>query len=237
MAKIHFVLQAKGGVGKSFISSLLCQYFMSKNESIVPIDTDPNNTTLLNIKALKTTFLQLVDDDGKFDVRSFDKIIQLIDSKKDTSHFVIDGGATTFIPLIDYIQENDVVDLLQSMEHEIYIHIPIVGGQAKDDTLDGLNQLINSFSTASIVVWLNEYHGAINGFEESEFYIDRKEHILAMIYLASYNKDTFGKDLLEMTTQKLTFEEVLKHKDFSLMSKQRLKIYRDKVFQQMVMLQ
>lgn len=236
MAKIHFVLQGKGGVGKSFVSSLLCQYIMSKNESIIPIDTDPNNTTLLNIKALKTTFLQLVDDDGKFDIRSFDKIIQLIDDKKDTSHFVIDGGATTFIPLIDYLNENEVIEMLQSMEHEIYIHIPIVGGQAKDDTLDGLDQLIGSFSTASIVVWLNEYHGAISGFEDSEFYVKRKEHIMAMIYLANFNKDTFGKDLLEMTTKKMTFEEALKHKDFNLMSKQRLKIYRDRVFTQMSLL-
>ncbi|WP_458448767.1 nucleotide-binding protein, partial [Campylobacter coli] len=45
MAKIHFVLNGKGGIGKSFISSLLCQYFLDKGESIVAIDTDPNNTT------------------------------------------------------------------------------------------------------------------------------------------------------------------------------------------------
>ena len=53
---LHFVLNAKGGIGKSFISSLLCQYLLFKNESILAIDTDPNNTTLYNIKALKANY-------------------------------------------------------------------------------------------------------------------------------------------------------------------------------------
>ena len=71
MTNVHFVLNGKGGIGKSFISSLLCQYLTHKNEkgeSVVAIDTDPNNTTLYNMKALKAKFLQLIDKDGKFDV-------------------------------------------------------------------------------------------------------------------------------------------------------------------------
>ncbi|MFK0483966.1 conjugal transfer protein TraL, partial [Campylobacter jejuni] len=56
MGKIQFVLNGKGGIGKSFISSLLCQDFLEKGVSIVAIDTDSNNTTLLNVKALKAKF-------------------------------------------------------------------------------------------------------------------------------------------------------------------------------------
>lgn len=229
MAKIHFVLQGKGGVGKSFVSSLLCQYIISKEESIIPIDTDPNNTTLFNIKALKTTFLQLVDSDGKLDIRIFDKLMELIDKNVEIDHFVIDGGATTFLPLIDYLKDNDFINMLQEIGHEVYIHVPIVGGQAKDETFNGLLQLLNSFE-ANFVVWINEYHGALKEFENSEFYLQIKDVILALIYLSSYNKDTFGKDLLDLTSKNLTFNEAMKDKEFSLMSKQRLKIYRDKIF-------
>lgn len=39
MAKIHFILQGKGGVGKSMISSLLAQYKLNQGESITCIDT------------------------------------------------------------------------------------------------------------------------------------------------------------------------------------------------------
>ncbi|HEF3309263.1 nucleotide-binding protein [Campylobacter coli] len=232
MAKIHFVLNGKGGIGKSFISSLLCQYFLDKGESIVAIDTDPNNTTLLNVKALKAKFLQLIDDDGKFDVRAFDKIVELAFEKK-AKNYIIDSGATTFIPLIDYLKENEVLDFLTSNSLEVYMHVPIVGGQARDDTILGLTQLTQAFN-CSFVVWVNEYHGSIIKdnleFEETKEYQAIKEKIKAIIYLNVLSKDTFGKDLLELTSKNLTFDEAMQDKSFSLMSKQRLKIFKDKAF-------
>ncbi|HED7920550.1 TPA: conjugal transfer protein TraL [Campylobacter coli] len=234
MAKIHFVLNGKGGIGKSFISSLLCQYFLDKGESIVAIDTDPNNTTLLNVKALKAKFLQLIDDDGKFDVRAFDKIVELAFEKK-AKNYIIDSGATTFIPLIDYLKENGVLDFLTSNSLEVYMHVPIVGGQARDDTILGLTQLTQAFN-CSFVVWVNEYHGSIIKdnleFEETKEYQAIKEKIKAIIYLNALSKDTFGKDLLELTSKNLTFDEAMQDKSFSLMSKQRLKIFKDKAFSQ-----
>ncbi|HDX6248798.1 TPA: conjugal transfer protein TraL, partial [Campylobacter fetus subsp. venerealis] len=39
--------------------------------------------------------------------------------------------------------------------------------------------------------------------------------------------------LSDMTSLNLTFDEVMKDKDFSLMSKQRLKIFRDRAFKQL----
>lgn len=233
MTNVHFVLNGKGGIGKSFISSLLCQYLTHKNEkgeSVVAIDTDPNNTTLYNMKALKAKFLQLIDKDGKFDVRAFDKIIELIFEKK-SINYLIDSGATTFIPLIDYLKENEAIEYLKSHEMEVYMHIPIVGGQAKDDTISGLTQLINAFD-CNFVVWANEYHGALSDFENTEQYKAIKDRIKAIIYLTSLSKDTFGKDLLELTSKNLTFDEALLDKSFSLMSKQRLKIFKDKAFKQ-----
>ena len=47
MKQIHFILQGKGGVGKSFIASLLAQYLRDrKNGQVVCFDTDPVNPTL-----------------------------------------------------------------------------------------------------------------------------------------------------------------------------------------------
>ncbi|WP_267523172.1 conjugal transfer protein TraL [Campylobacter sp. MG1] len=230
MTKIHFILNGKGGIGKSFISSLLCQYFLYNKESILAIDTDPNNTTLCNIKALNANFLKLIDDDGKFNVREFDKIIELAYSKE-KKNYIIDSGATTFIPLIDYLKENEIISLLKNEKIEIYFHVPIVGGQAQDDTILGLVQLINNFD-CNFIVWCNEYHGSLNNFENTQEYNAIKEKINALIYLKQFSKDTYGKDLLELTSKNLTFDESLKDKSFSLMSKQRLKIFRDKVFEQ-----
>ncbi len=230
MTNIHFVLQGKGGVGKSFVSSLLTQYLLHKNQTITPIDTDPNNTTLFNMKALKAKFLKLIDEEGKFDVRQFDKIVELAFERK-TNNYLIDSGATTFIPLIDYLKENEAIEFLKSNEMEVYMHIPIVGGQAQNDTILGLTQIVNSFD-CNFIVWVNEYHGALKNFEELEEYKNIKEKIKALIYLSNTNKDTFGKDLLDLTSKNLTFDEALQDKNFTLMSKQRLNIFKDKAFKQ-----
>lgn len=230
MANIHFIINGKGGIGKSFVSSLLCQYLINKGESVTAIDTDPNNTTLYNMKALKAKFLQLIDQDGKFDVRAFDKIIELVFEKK-TDNYLIDSGATTFIPLVDYLKENEAIEYLKSQDMDVYMHIPIVGGQAKDDTILGLVQLVEAFD-CKFVVWINEYHGALVDFEKTEQYKAIKDKIRAIVTLSSLSKDTFGKDLLELTSKNMTFDEALQDKSFSLMSKQRLKIFRDKAFNQ-----
>ncbi|MDN5071433.1 conjugal transfer protein TraL [Aliarcobacter butzleri] len=230
MLNIHFILQGKGGVGKSFVSSLLCQYLLNKKQTITAIDTDPNNTTLFNIKALEAKFLQLIDNDGKFDVRQFDKIVELVFEKKSTN-YIVDSGATTFIPLIDYLKENQAIEFLKSNKVEVYMHIPIVGGQAREDTILGLTQLVSAFN-CNFIVWVNEYHGALNDFENTEQYKAIKDKIKAIIYLNSLSKDTFGKDLLDLTSKNLTFDEALKDKTFSLMSKQRLTIFKDKAFKQ-----
>lgn len=230
MLNIHFILQGKGGVGKSFVSSLLSQYLINKKQTVTAIDTDPNNTTLFNIKALEAKFLQLIDNDGKFDVRQFDKIVELVFEKKSTN-YVVDSGATTFIPLIDYLKENQAIEFLKSNKVEVYMHIPIVGGQAREDTILGLTQLVSAFN-CNFIVWVNEYHGALNDFENTEQYKAIKDKIKAIIYLNSLSKDTFGKDLLDLTSKNLTFDEALKDKTFSLMSKQRLTIFKDKAFKQ-----
>lgn len=50
MAKIHMILQGKGGVGKSFISSKLAQYKVAKGRNLLCIDTDPVNATFYGFK-------------------------------------------------------------------------------------------------------------------------------------------------------------------------------------------
>ncbi len=45
MAKIHMILQGKGGVGKYLIPNLLAQYKINANQQPLCIDTDPVNAT------------------------------------------------------------------------------------------------------------------------------------------------------------------------------------------------
>ena len=48
----HFVMQSKGGAGKSVVSVMLAQYLKAFNKDLILIDTDPSNKTLGEYKQL-----------------------------------------------------------------------------------------------------------------------------------------------------------------------------------------
>ena len=80
MAKIHLILQAKGGVGKSFISAMLAQYKRAKGQAPLCIDTDPMNATFTGYQALGVRKLNLLKGD-EIDVRNFDTLLEWLVSK------------------------------------------------------------------------------------------------------------------------------------------------------------
>ena len=45
VASVHLVLQGKGGLGKSFVSAILAQYFRTKSAPVHCMHTDPINST------------------------------------------------------------------------------------------------------------------------------------------------------------------------------------------------
>ncbi|NQU58501.1 MAG: conjugal transfer protein TraL, partial [Rhodospirillales bacterium] len=51
MKQIHMILQGKGGVGKSFVASLLAQHYLSREITPVCIATDPINQTFAAYKS------------------------------------------------------------------------------------------------------------------------------------------------------------------------------------------
>ena len=44
---------------------------------------------------------------------------------------------------------------------------------------------------------------------------------------------TFGRDVADMLQDRMTFEEALNAEGLTIMTRQRLKIFRDKVFEQL----
>lgn len=127
MAKIHMVLQGKGGVGKSAIAAIIAQYKMDKGQTPLCIDTDLVNATFEGYKALNVRRLNIMAGD-EINSRNFDTLVELIAPTKDD--VVIDNGASSFVPLSHYLISNQVPALLQEMGHELVIHTVVTGGQA-----------------------------------------------------------------------------------------------------------
>ena len=227
MRTIHLILQGKGGVGKSLVSSLLCQYLLINNHEILAVDTDPVNQTLTGYKDLSVTALEIMKGDD-IDRRRFDQLIEDI-MKASADHVVVDNGAATFVPLCAYLKENQTVDFLAEMEMRVLIHTVFTGGQAMKDTADGLASLAKHFPNVPLVVWLNRYFGDITHdakqFEDFKIYKDNRDKILALIRIPQKSAQTFGKDLEELFARRQTFASALADDSLPIMTRQRLKIF------------
>lgn len=232
MNKIHLILQGKGGVGKSLVSSLIAQYKLSQDKDIVCIDTDPVNSSFAGYKALNVNIINIVED-NKINMRAFDSLIeQIIETDLDV---IIDNGASSFIPLSYYIVQNNIVELLHEHGHEVIIHTVITGGQSQDDTLHGFVSLIEQFpDTCQFVIWKNPYWGDIKSdgksFEEIHAYTANKDRISAIIGLPKLQKETFGIDFENMLRSKKTFDEAIADSSLTIMNRQRLKMTQREIF-------
>jgi len=248
MKQVHFTLQGKGGVGKSFVSSLVTQFLIHRKNSdfspllhrknsdfVAVVDTDPVNATLAGYKAFDTQRLELMEG-GSLVERNFDALIERVVAED--INFVIDSGAASFIPLSYYIAENDAINVIAQHGKQVVIHTVITGGQALRDTLAGFASLVEQMpEKALIVVWLNEFFGNISAdgkfFEEMKVYQNNKGRVHGIVRIARQTGSTFGKDIQLMLDEKLTFDEVASSERFGLMAKSRLAQVKKAIFDQL----
>ncbi len=225
MATFNFVLQGKGGVGKSYISSILAQYYQRQGQPLVCIDTDPVNATFTGYESFGVQSLDIMDGDN-IDPRRFDLLMETLLVQPEDTQVVVDNGAATFVPLGAYLAENKAMDLLQSSGHYVRLHSVITGGQAMSDTLVGMQTLIKNFPGVPIVAWLNTFFGAIENrgksFEEFAIYKEFQSHFESLVWLPKFSASTFGKDIEAMLSRRLTFAEASSCGDFGIMTRQRL---------------
>ena len=233
---IHLTLQGKGGVGKSLIASVLAQYLREIGRDVRCIDTDPVNRTLAQYSALGADRLNLRDEHNRIDQRSFDTLMERFLTEDGTT-FVVDNGASTFLPLWHYLLENSALDYLRQHERRVYVHTVITGGQALVDTLNGFNELAQTTQERNIVVWVNEYFGRVEAdgkkFSEMAAYRDNAEKVCGAVIFAKRNQDTFGRDVEDMISAKLTFQEAITTARMPIMAKQRLKVVQRDLFEQL----
>jgi len=232
--RVDFILQGKGGVGKSLIASIIAQYMKGQYPEVICLDTDPVNQTFSSYRELGAEFVPILVG-SKIDERKFDGMMEQILTAESGS-FVIDNGASTFIPLTSYMAENNVIEVLEEAGYEVFFHTVVTGGQAIVDTMNGFKELAEITKSKNIVVWLNEYFGSVeyNGktFVEMKAYKELESRVRGIVVIHKRNPDTFGKDIDEMTARKLVFSQAIADPSFSLMAKQRLKTVQKDIFAQ-----
>ncbi|PTR05625.1 CobQ/CobB/MinD/ParA family nucleotide binding protein [Nitrosospira sp. Nsp5] len=234
MAKIHTVLQGKGGVGKSFIASVLAQYKAARGQKPLCVDTDPVNATFHGYKALEVQRLQIMEGD-EINPRNFDALVELLAPAE--VDVIIDNGASSFVPLSHYLISNQVPALLKEMGHQMMVHTVVTGGQALRDTVSGFSQMAAQFpEDAVFVVWLNPYWGPIEHegkqFQDMKACKDHRKQVAAIVEIPLLKQETYGRDLSDMLQARRTFDESLQLASLPIMTRQRLKIVRDRLYTQ-----
>lgn len=238
MTTVNLILQGKGGVGKSVAASLLAQHYQSKGVNPICIDTDPVNPTFSAYKKLQVQPLNILNDEREINIRAFDELIDKIVSAKNQP-IVVDNGAASFVPLMSYLIQNDILDLLKSMDHDIVIHSIITGGQAFLDTLSGFTQAAKNFpDPASFIVWENPIAGDVQSekgipFDKTKGFLEVQERVESIIRLPKLNAALAGKDFSEMLKSRKTFNEIIQDDSTSIMSRHRLKAVQNQINQQL----
>ena len=232
MATIHFSLQGKGGVGKSFLAAMLAMYYKHNNKPVKIFDTDPINATLFGFSALGAQQFEIMRKDD-VDKRKFDQLFSSIFNTDED--VILDIGSNGFVPLCSYIIANQLIDMLAGQGHQVVIHTSIVGGQNLKHTVNGFDALCSQFpTTAAFVIWLNPFWGDIEfdgkPFEKLKVYEKHKGRINAIIQVPDWDQSMHGKDLADMLERQITFDDAIASDQFGIFERQRLTLIRDDIF-------
>jgi CobQ/CobB/MinD/ParA nucleotide binding domain len=228
--KLHFVLQGKGGVGKTFVSLLLAQAIAGRNEPVICVDTDPVNASLSSLSPMNPERVSIYEG-KKVDTRALDMFVERL--LGEDAHFVVDNGASSFVPVSQYLLENDVVGMMIDEGRQPVVHTVVTGGPAMLDTVKGLSSLLTDFPpSVRLVVWLNEYFGPIvnaqgKPFEEMPAYTDSKARVFALVRIPVISEES-SYDLRDMLSKRMTFDQALARENTNILRVQKSRLFKFK---------
>ena len=234
MKTVHMTLQGKGGVGKSFVASLLAQYHLEKGLDTVCIDADPINATFSRYKAFQTRQFDLMER-NEVEMAKLDELMEMMISED--SHFIVDNGVASFLPMSNYLVGFGAVEALEQADKRLMIHTVITGDQGLLDTLENFTKIATQMPPqVQIMLWLNEHFGPISfdgkTFEEMKTYKAHKDRLAGIIQIPQ-QQSLFSRNLRTMLDRFLTFDEAITGTDFRLLEKQRLTMVRRDLFEKM----
>ncbi len=240
--EIHLVLQGKGGVGKSFVATLLAEYFQGKFTDLRCFDTDPVNPTFSSYEAFDAKRVPLVID-GKVNEPAFDHL--LLELMEPGVSAVVDSGSTTFVALMRYLHRQDAFNNLAQFKKQVIVHSIVVGGDAMAETAAGFARVYDSTPESTrIVLWLNQFRApvALGGvpFVESDGFMKMRHRVYAVIDMPESWGELFDRDIQEMRQLRMSFGEAIRGDDrpgigspFNILQRQRFTLVQRDYFEKL----
>ena len=235
---VHMTLCGKGGVGKSVVARLLAEYLTSQGQPPIAFDADPLNTNFAAVEAFGAEKVQLFDQKQKINAKLFDAmVLQIYAADRSV---LIDTGASSYVPLFNYMQELKFARDLNRRNFDLMLHVVIAGGPALPFTMSNLTEVCRTFGgQARITVWLNHYWAEIeyNGkaFAELPAYTSNQDAIKGILEIERMAADTSAEDFADFLKRNLSFEQALDERSspFNIVEQSRLFNIRETIFEGM----
>ena len=231
---IHVLLQAKGGIGKSFVARILASYL---DCPLYDLDWG-NHTNAQFARAIKVKKVDLrtSPDEATINPIMFDALIEEIMGEQDP-HVVLDFGGAQHDALLTYITDSNALTTLKEVtESIIWFHLIICGGGGNmQDTSskDALRIIVRYKSEpCKFVIWGNEHFGRIvnQSGEKGLTHLDTYQQIMSHtsnVHKHAVHMPTTTSmvrpDLEQLDRSKLTLPAFISSPGGSIMQKSRMK--------------
>lgn len=229
MRQVHVMFQSKGGVGKSYIASLICQRYQRAGlgDKVLVLDLDPDSKTLSAHYKVGARFVSVTKADKvNIDGPAFDRLFgEIMTEKRD---IIIDTGSRSATNVLQYLIGMGAADLLAKHGAKLIAHTVLNAG-AKKETLLNLQEVVKTLpESADIYTWVNEYGESKmvpeGTFGESEAYKVVSKRIAKLCQLPQ--PAGFGaRDAAFVIEERLTYEEAIEHPEVEWAIKHRLGLW------------
>ena len=229
----HVIAAKKGGIGKTLTASTLTQYLRSIGINVDAVDGDPQSPKLSLIKELNAPLLPLIEH-GEIKQSAFDPAFSHIIHTDNAT--LIDTGSGAFLPLLKYMRDNNLYELLKQVNKQLYFHVIVVSGPEKNNTAEGAAELLEKTkgTGTKVVIWQNERNGIPTfygkGIDETDWYQNNLDQIAGIVKIRDYNNSAFEADFLAMMEENLIYQEIMNGKSntFDFMRQNRInRIFTD----------
>lgn len=226
MKQSNWTMMGKGGVGKSFITWLLAQYYMEQGRNTYFADTDPNNATFASFPEIAAEHIMINEHNRSLNKGPLDGMLNKIASSE---YSIIDNGASSFSPVMSYLSDENIIGGLQSIGQQVIMHMPLVGGSFMKDTLWGIDLMFRE-TPADVVVWQNDYYGPeAPRFENTNLYKEFRSRVLGIVHLPKRDENTAVKTIKDLYTKGQILDESASPA-YGFIEKSRISNFRTEVF-------
>lgn len=155
MASINFIGGEKGGVGKSVVARLLAQYFIDHGRAFTGFDTDRSHTSFQRFYG---DYAAPVVVDTYEGLDAIAGVYESLPEAGPAPHVIVDLAAQTAAPLARWVQDSDLVALMDGMGVAVNFWHVTDGGK---DSVDLLGRLIDTYGAGpGYIVVRNQGRGS-----------------------------------------------------------------------------